>query len=43
MGSMRAIVITENGGPEVLRLRDAPEPEPGDGELLVAVEAIGVN
>jgi NADPH2:quinone reductase len=40
---MRAIQITEKGGPEVMRVRDVPEPEPGDGELLVAVEAVGVN
>jgi NADPH2:quinone reductase len=40
---MRAIQITEKGGPEVMQVRDVPEPEPGDGELLVAVEAVGVN
>jgi NADPH:quinone reductase len=40
---MRAIVIEEKGGPDVLQLRDEPEPTPGDGELLVQVEAIGVN
>ncbi|HEX6024551.1 MAG TPA: quinone oxidoreductase [Solirubrobacter sp.] len=40
---MRAIQITEKGGPEVMQVRDVPEPEPGDGELLVAVEAAGVN
>jgi NADPH2:quinone reductase len=40
---MRAIVITKQGGPDVLELRDEPEPEPGDDELLVAVEAAGVN
>ena len=42
-GAMRAIQITEKGGPEVMQLRDVPEPAPGDGELLVAVEAVGVN
>ena len=40
---MRAIVIERNGGPEVLEPRDRPEPEPGPGELLVALEAAGVN
>jgi NADPH2:quinone reductase len=40
---MRAIVVTEHGGPEVLDLQDRPDPSPGPGELLVAVEAIGVN
>ena len=40
---MRAIVVTRAGGPEVLELRDEPEPTPGPGQLLVDVEAIGVN
>jgi NADPH2:quinone reductase len=40
---MRAIVITKKGGPDVLELRDEPEPAPGADELLVAVEAAGVN
>lgn len=40
---MRAIVIEEKGGPEVLQLRDEPEPVAGDDQLLVQVEAVGVN
>ena len=40
---MRAIVVTQHGGPEVLELQDRPDPSPGPGELLVDVEAIGVN
>ena len=40
---MRAIVVTSNGGPEVLELRDEPDPEPGPGRLLVDADAIGVN
>ncbi len=40
---MRAIVVHETGGPEVLRLEEVPEPEPGEDELLVRVEAAGVN
>jgi NADPH:quinone reductase len=40
---MRAIVITELGGPEVLRLREQPAPVPGPGEILVDVSAAGVN
>ena len=40
---MRAIWIERHGGPEVLELRDLPAPEPGPGELLVDVIAIGVN
>jgi NADPH2:quinone reductase len=35
--------MREAGGPEVLELEDVPEPEPGEGELLVEVEAAGVN
>src|SRR3954471_22571039 len=31
------------GGPEVLELRDEPDPEAGPGQLLVDIEAIGVN
>jgi NADPH2:quinone reductase len=40
---VRAIRIERHGGPEVLELRDVPPPEPGPGELLVDVAAIGVN
>lgn len=40
---MRAIVITENGGPEVLAPADRPVPEPGAGEVLIDVAAAGVN
>jgi NADPH:quinone reductase len=40
---MRAVVVTRSGGPEVLEVRDEPEPTPGEGQLLVDVEAIGVN
>jgi NADPH:quinone reductase len=43
MPRMRAIVIHEKGGPEVMQLRDEPEPTLGDGQLLVRTEAIGVN
>ena len=43
MAQMRAIVITRHGGPEVLELQDVPAPEPGPGQLLVALEAAGVN
>ena len=42
-GRVRAIVVTRHGGPEVLELQDVPAPEPGPGQLLVDVEAIGVN
>ncbi|ASU59837.1 MULTISPECIES: quinone oxidoreductase [Nocardiopsis] len=40
---MRAIVIEENGGPEVLRLAERDDPAPGPGEVLIDVEARGVN
>jgi NADPH:quinone reductase len=40
---VRAIQITENGGPEVLHVADLPAPEAGPGEVLVAVGAAGVN
>ena len=40
---MRAVVFERNGGPEVLEIRDVPEPRPGEGEVLVRIEAVGVN
>lgn len=40
---MRAIVIPRYGGPEVLRAEERPTPQPGPGELLIAVTAAGVN
>jgi NADPH:quinone reductase len=40
---VRAIVVTEIGGPEVLELRDEPAPAAGPGEVLVDVAIAGVN
>lgn len=40
---MRAICFERNGGPEVLELKDVPAPSPGEGEVLVDVEAVGIN
>jgi len=40
---MRAIVATRPGGPEVLELQTRPRPNPSAGEILVKVEAAGVN
>ena len=40
---MRAVAITEPGAPDVLQVVERPDPRPGPGELLVAVEAAGVN
>ena len=36
-------MIHETGGPEVLRLEEAPDPRPEEGEVLVRVDAAGVN
>jgi NADPH2:quinone reductase len=40
---MRAVVIREPGGPEVLEIRDVPSPEPSRGEVRVRVRATAVN
>jgi NADPH:quinone reductase-like Zn-dependent oxidoreductase len=40
---MKAIVIHEGGGPEVLRYEEAPDPAAGDGEVLVRIAAAAVN
>ncbi|MGA2218686.1 MAG: quinone oxidoreductase [Terracidiphilus sp.] len=40
---MKAIQIYETGGPEVLQLVELPIPQPGQGQVLIRVEAIGVN
>ncbi|MFH8798117.1 zinc-binding alcohol dehydrogenase family protein [Streptomyces sp. NPDC017936] len=40
---MRRVRYEVNGGPEVLFTEEAPVPEPGPGELLVRVEAVGVT
>jgi NADPH:quinone reductase len=40
---MKAIQIQQTGGPEVLQLAELPIPEPGPGQVLIRVEAIGVN
>ncbi|HUB00186.1 MAG TPA: quinone oxidoreductase [Terracidiphilus sp.] len=40
---MKAIQIHETGGPEVLRLVELPIPQPGPGQVLIRVEAVGVN
>jgi tumor protein p53-inducible protein 3 len=40
---MRAIVVKHPGGPEVLQLAEAPDPQPREGDLIVRVRAAGVN
>jgi NADPH:quinone reductase-like Zn-dependent oxidoreductase len=40
---VKAIRIHEDGGPEVLRYEDAPDPEPRDGEVLVELRAASLN
>jgi NADPH:quinone reductase-like Zn-dependent oxidoreductase len=40
---MKAIVVHEYGGPEVLKFEDYPDPVPGPGEILVRVAAASVN
>src|SRR3977135_3889543 len=41
--TMKAIVVHEYGGPNVLKYEDAPRPEPKENEVLVRVIACGVN
>jgi NADPH2:quinone reductase len=41
--TMRAILMEGFGGPEVLRLGEAPRPRPGPGQVLIRVAATSVN
>lgn len=40
---MKAIVVRETGGPDVLRVEDVPEPAPNPGQVVVRIHAAGVN
>jgi putative PIG3 family NAD(P)H quinone oxidoreductase len=40
---LRAVTITEPGGPDALQIAEVPDPVPADGEVLVEVAASGVN
>jgi NADPH:quinone reductase-like Zn-dependent oxidoreductase len=40
---MRQAVIPRHGGPDVFELREAPDPVPGEGEILIRVRAAGIN
>jgi NADPH2:quinone reductase len=40
---MKAVVVARSGGPEVLEVRDMPDPQPKTDEVVVRVEAVGIN
>jgi NADPH:quinone reductase-like Zn-dependent oxidoreductase len=40
---MKAVVMNEYGGPEVLKFTDYPDPTPGPGEVLIRVAAASIN
>jgi NADPH:quinone reductase len=40
---MKAILVHQFGGPEVLKLEDVPTPCPASGQVLVRIHAVGVN
>jgi NADPH2:quinone reductase len=40
---MKAIVVREFGGPEVIKIEDVPDPAPAPGQVLIRVKAVGVN
>ncbi|MDP6548796.1 MAG: quinone oxidoreductase [Dehalococcoidia bacterium] len=40
---MKAVQITEFGGPEVMKYQDVPDPAPGAGDAIVEIQAVGVN
>ena len=40
---MRAVVLTKTGGPEVLQVRELPDPAVGPGQVRIAVRAAGIN
>jgi D-arabinose 1-dehydrogenase-like Zn-dependent alcohol dehydrogenase len=39
---MKAVVVEQTGGPDVLQVRDVPDPRPGDTQVVVKVEACGI-
>src|ERR1700736_814862 len=41
--TMKAIQMSEQGGPEVLQLVELPDPQPGPGEVVIKVDAAAVN
>ena len=40
---MKAIRVSEYGGPSVLKIEEVPTPEPGPSQVLVRNHAVGVN
>ncbi|CAM3950966.1 NADPH:quinone oxidoreductase family protein [Deinococcus marmoris] len=40
---MKAIVVERLGPPDVMEIRDIPVPQPGEGEIRIEVEAVGIN
>jgi NADPH:quinone reductase-like Zn-dependent oxidoreductase len=40
---MRAVVVTQAGGPEVLEVQDVPDPQPGPGQVVVRLAAANIN
>src|SRR3954470_17013231 len=40
---MKAILVREHGGPEVMKLEDLPDPKPGADQVVVRLKAVGVN
>ena len=40
---MKAVQISQYGGPEALKYQDVPDPTPGNGEALLEIQAVGVN
>ena len=40
---MKAIRVTQHGGPEVLKVEEIPKPKADAGEVLIRVQAVGVN
>lgn len=40
---MRAILVTQHGGPDVLSIGELPDPVPADGDVLIRVKAFGLN
>jgi NADPH2:quinone reductase len=40
---MKAIRVHQFGGPEVLQLKNVPDPDAGPGQVLIHIRAVGVN